>query len=451
MAPPTQTQTQQPRPWGSVNNVLRVVLLLSAIILIRLSAKVATPGLLDELSPNNGDPSFDVPTATIATPKQPTLPTESAVETKGEQHQTAPGMQLEQQASNNNTNARHVQVVAPDAANRTTLLQPQANGTLRHNWRHHPPLSDFAKLIDGHQSNCSLGTAAYHIDNNFGLGSHIALWSQGVCNAMQDGRRLRTHNPTWLWLDQTLCDPTQALQSPWLCYFPRAECLCAKEEHVTIYNVSDPRDKKRNQCNLLKRGNGTLLHSYRAASTEFLFQQVSELVIAEAERQVGLLFGGGSTPDDLITVHIRWGDKFWEMDLASIAEYTRAISDILYQQGKADNSTANIYLATEDPKAVKEFQQAIPPGWKVYYDRTVEELSDFRPAKGNRASHTSKNTKGRAGLVGMGSLLVAMEARWFVLTTASNWSRIMDHLRTQIINPRCNDCTTMVDLRPGIW
>ena len=63
----------------------------------------------------------------------------------------------------------------------------------------------------------------------------------------------------------------------------------------------------------------------------------------------------------------------------------------------------------------------------------------------------TKNTKGRAGLVAMGSLLVAMEAKWFVLTTASNWSRVMDHLRTQIINPRCNNCTHMVDLRPGIW
>ena len=133
---------------------------------------MATPGLLDELSPNNGDPSFDVPTATIATPKRPTLPNESAVEAKEERHHvTAPGLQLDQhqQASNNNTNVHRVQVVAPDAANRATLLQPQANGTLRHNWRHHPPLSDFARRIDGHQSNCSLGTAAYHIDNNFGL------------------------------------------------------------------------------------------------------------------------------------------------------------------------------------------------------------------------------------------------------------------------------------------
>ena len=415
--------------------------------------------MFDEYS-HNRDPSFDIPTTRKATPKKVTLTTESTVDTvdtEEEHQQKAPGtIQVEEPASN--THIHHVRVVAPDATNRTILLQPQANGTLRHNWRHHPPLSDFAKLIADHQSNCTLGTSIYHIDNNFGLGSHIALWSQGVCNAMQDSRRLRTYNPTWLWLDQTMCDPTQALQSPWLCYFPKAECLCRnpKEEEevhnvMTIHNVSDPRDKKRNQCNLLKQGNETLLHSYRAASTEFLFQEVSDLVIAEAERQVGLLFEGGSTPDDLITVHIRWGDKFWEMDLASIDEYTRAISDILYQQGKADNSTANIYLATEDPKAVKEFQEAIPPGWKVYYDRTVEELSDFRPAKGNRASHMSKNTKGRAGLVGMGSLLVAMEAKWFVLTTASNWSRVMDHLRTQIINPRCNFCTTMVDLRPGIW
>lgn len=411
---------KQLRHSTSVNCSLRRALLASAIALIAVASSM-TPALFDTNTYTN--------------------------KSNGDAQQTALAFR------NTTTNdVLHVKVVAHNATNRTTLSQPQATGILRHDWRHHTPLSHFAKLIHSHQTDCSLSTATYYIDNDYGIGSHISLWSQGICNAMQLNRRLRTVNPHWLWLDQTLCDAQVATRSPWLCYFPQAECQCGNSyEELAPVNVSDPRDKKRHQCTLLKEGNSDTLHAFRAASTEVLFQTVSEVVIAEAQRQIGLLFNGSTPPDDLITVHIRWGDKFWEMDLAPIAEYVEAVSYLLRQQGKKDNSTANIYLATEDPKVVHEFSKGIPPGWNVFYDRTVVELKDFRPNKGNRASHMTKNTKGRAGLVAMGSLLVAMEAKWFVLTTASNWSRVMDHLRTQIINPRCNNCTHMVDLRPGIW
>jgi hypothetical protein len=37
--------------------------------------------------------------------------------------------------------------------------------------------------------------------------------------------------------------------------------------------------------------------------------------------------------------------------------------------------------------------------------------------------------KGRTGLVALGLLLLVMEANDFVLTTASNWSRLMDEFR----------------------
>ena len=331
---------------------------------------------------------------------------------------------------------------------------------LRHDWNYHPPQSHLAQLIHAHQTNCSnTKIATYYSDNNYGMGSHVAVWSQGICQAMQQHRRLQTRNPIWLWLDQSKCDMTiQAQQSPWSCYFPMAEPFCPQllqqQQHpeTPTVNLSIPRDHKRHSCHFFAKGDTSQLQAFRAASTEVLFQRVSLVVIAEAERQLGLLFGEKHPPEDLITVHIRWGDKFWEMDLASIQEYLQAISNILiHHQGKQDNLTANIYLATEDPRAAQEFQTAIPPGWKVYYDLTIAELSTYRPPKGNRASHMARNTHGRAGLVGLGSLLLAMEAKWFVLTTASNWSRMMDHLRTQIINPRCNNCTVMVDLRPGIW
>ena len=335
----------------------------------------------------------------------------------------------------------------------TTLILPKANGKLRHDWSFHKPLSRFAKAIEAHQSNCTLPVATYHIDNLFGIGSHVALWSQAICNSMEAGTRLRTYNPIWLWMDQTFCSMETAEKSPLLCYMPGSEFQCGCDEVPPNFNVSDPRDIKRTQCALLKGQGQDILREFRAATTEFLLHRISPLVIKEAERQVGLLFGPEGTPDDLMTVHIRWGDKFWEMPnrtLIAVQGYMDAISTVLHEQF-GHNRTANIYLATEDPRAYQEFRNATPPGWNVYYDRTVMELDRFRPPKGNRASHTAKNTKGRAGLAGFASLLVAMEAKLFVLTTTSNWSRIMDHLRKNVIDPRCNGCTKMVDLVAGVW
>lgn len=345
-------------------------------------------------------------------------------------------------------------------SNATTLLvQPFAKGKLRHDWRSNPPLSSMAIKIMEHQTNCQLPMTTFYMDNDFGLGSHLTLWSQAMCNAMHVKARLRTDNPNWLWMDQTLCDAQQAKRSPLLCYFPSSEFLCHDNDKVSLplesANISDPRETQ-NWCPHLRQNKPKhiqyepKLAEFRAASMEFLFRNLSPIVIQEAQRQSGLIFGPGGAPDDLITVHMRWGDKFWEMDLASVEEYVDGVSKVLQQDGKR-NSTATIYLATEDPKAKEAFLEAAPSGWTVFVDRTIDELNDFRPSKGNRASHTTRNTNGRAGLVAMGSLLVAMEAKYYVLTTKSNWSRMIDFLRTQIIDPRCGNCTEMVDLRPGIW
>ena len=349
-------------------------------------------------------------------------------------------------------------------------------GRLRRNWLHNPPLSNYAKKIEQHQSNCSMPLATHHFDNTFGLGSHVILWGQALCNGMETRLRMRSHEPAWLWLDKEHCDmQEQAILSPMLCYFPSSEYRCSSDlrhtytagDHNTSsttttenssnvavsLNITDPRNKY-DWCKPAKDSDESK-GMIRASSTEYLFQSLSPLVIREAKRQIGIIFPRGVVPEDLVTVHIRWGDKFWEMDLPPIQEYIDAVNTILYKSTHghttANVTTANIYLATEDPRAYQEFMDAKPDGWTVYADITLLEINAFRPPKGNRASWAARNTKGRAGLVALASLLVAMEANMFVLTTKSNWSTIMNHLRTNIVDPRCRNCTEMIDLRPGIW
>jgi hypothetical protein len=362
--------------------------------------------------------------------------------------------------------------------------------------------SNVAQSIRARQFNCSNDVATFALDNDYGLGSHLYQWSQAFCTADELGYRLLTYNPQWLWRDQEYCNggggvrfnhnnnnnnnsvvapqpPQDQSESPFACYFPGMENHQCVDNSVVLpekdpqqqqplfqFNVTSPHDKRRG-CS--KARDETQLPMLRAGAIENIFSNVSSLVVQEAERQVALLFGGDDDdggnhpviPDDLITVHIRYGDKFWEMDLVPIDEYVQAVHELLRRRrdsgryGENDhnnsNGTVHIYLATEDPRAYEEFVAAVPHTWRVYVDRTVTELAAFRPSKGNRASWTTRNTQGRAGLMTVASLLIALEANDFVLTTQSNWSRLLNDLRTMVLDPRCGNCTNAIDLRPGIW
>ena len=138
-----------------------------------------------------------------------------------------------------------------------------------------------------------------------------------------------------------------------------------------------------------------------------------------------------------------------------ISNYIDAIHKILNRRERTKNSSskstskqiANIYLATEDPEAVTEFRKALPKGWNLYVDQFLIDTSEHRNGEYNGNPKMAKALNGNAGLLALGSLLVAMEANDFVLTTKSNWSQLMDELRRTILDPRCGNCTSLIDLR----
>jgi hypothetical protein len=201
--------------------------------------------------------------------------------------------------------------IKPGSDPNKTLLQhgiaPMC-GRLKRQWLHNPPISDYAKQIDKHQSNCSLPVATHHFDNTFGLGSHIVLWGQAMCNGMEENYRMQSYAYEWLWLDQQHCDMNhQAKISPLLCYFPSCEHRCPKNYNpsVKMKNITDPR-KTTDWCKIVKSSQ-EIKSKVRASSTEYLFQRLSPIVVQEAQRQIGIIFPDGYVPDDLVTVHIRWG------------------------------------------------------------------------------------------------------------------------------------------------
>jgi hypothetical protein len=289
------------------------------------------------------------------------------------------------------------------------------------------------------------------------------------------------------------------------CYFPQAEPQCPSifadesshyhhQQHqrpllspnTTVYKLYRGQGRISMECPTVIQGMGLLsLSSARneiyAAGIEFLFSRVSPMVQQEAERQLRRVFSGnvnqmmrsttkttttdpmlndtksvasGSrdivVPPDLITVHIRWGDKGSEMKLVPMEEYIEAVNRIQRERGRPVEK-AVIFLATEDPRAVQELRSKAPPGWTIYLDQYFHDYAMHRSAENvyNGNPLMSNALQGKPGLTALGSLLVAMEANDFVLTTQSNWSRLMNEIRTNILDPRCQNCTKMIDLRPA--
>lgn len=340
---------------------------------------------------------------------------------------------------------------------RPMLPDPKKNilpsGRLRFDWTRLEMLDPLARRIYNHQRNCDLELANFRYRNRYGLGSDLHVWSQAICNALEDGSyRIRTLTP-WIWRDESVCSSSP---SSMLCYFPESELACPDDTSLVtssdsrlIRNITRGQGRISNECPMTIESAGGV-SNIRTATTVYLWSRVSPLVQSEAERQMRKVYPDGSPPNDLITVHIRWGDKKAEMKLVPIDAYVDAVHAIIRKRGLDDlEHNASIYLATEDPRAVAEFQDAAPSSWSIYVDPYFAEMLPYRNPKYNGNPQVAKELAGRPGLIALGSLLVAMEADAFVLTTASNWSRLLNELRKGILDPRCNNCTIMVDLRPG--
>jgi len=347
------------------------------------------------------------------------------------------------------------------------------------------PFSPLAYEMYRHQSDCSKPLANFRYRNRFGLGSDLHVWTQALCNSMDDGFRVVTEFP-WIFFHNETChrqsnhDKTsnKAELSPMVCYFPNSELRCPDDaSQVESGNITKKLYKGAGQISRLcqqARSYSTLdgtprnvtFEDVRAAGIEYLFGTgVSPAIVEEAERQVQLVFAsyhkegiprdGRLVPPNLITVHVRWGDKKAEMRLVQMKEYIEAVKEIVNKRDQKsngrDDESIHIFLATEDPEAVTAFHEQAQPNWKIYVDQYFQDLLEHRNPEYNGNPKMTKELEGSPGVIALGSLLLAMEANDFVLTTASNWSRLMDELRKNILNPRCNNCTTMIDLRYGTW
>ena len=333
----------------------------------------------------------------------------------------------------------------------TSRDPPKKNHGLRFDWSNLTLTTTLGRAMQAHQSNCALPLGDLRMRNVAGLGSDLHLWTQALCNAMQHKVRVQTYLP-WIYHDGTACR-NHSQDTAMLCYFPDSELLCP-DDRAALRNTTTNRTQlyveKRmvlKQCAVIRKRYNASFPQVRTSGIEYLFSHTSSVVIQEAERQLKQVFGDEvPLPSQLITVHIRWGDKSIEMDLVPIQEYVDAVQSLASDKNLT-GADVNIFLASEDPQAVKQFQNAARSHqWNVFVDAYFQDFGDVPHQGINGNSKLSKRLQGRPGLVALASVLVALQANSFVLTTRSNWSRLINELRKSVLDPRCDSCSRLIDL-----
>ena len=232
--------------------------------------------------------------------------------------------------------------------------------------------------------------------------------------------------------------------NPLQCYFGNVFTPCV-EESPTTAEMKPHVQWQQLKCPRLVNhvGNYTASTNIHSDVTEYMFSQVNPAVVDLVEKEALKIFGRNGAPEKMITVHIRWGDKAHEMggSLVSMDQYVAAVKYFIKKHGL---STVSIFLTTEDPRAATLFKThdtVLKNKWTIY-----EYTSAISP---NKATHTpaldAKASKGKFGLISLIVLLLSMESQYFVLTTASNWSVLMQSLVISVVNQRSE--VDYIDLR----
>lgn len=319
-----------------------------------------------------------------------------------------------------------------------------AGGMLRHDWTAGTLFTPLAREIASNQLNCTK-RVYFHRQNNWGMGSDIHTWSQAVCNSMQHGAALLQLNEQWIWNDKKFCEA--ATTQPLQCYFNVFKKCPGPVGHPIMPFKHDydrcPKyitdDKSRQE--------------FRAAAMEFLFSTMNKKLVEEAETAMKEIFGKDGIPKDLITMHLRWGDKKIEMKLVSEQEFATAIDELV---GNYTIAKPHIFITTESNHALTAMQAYVKKhrkDWTLYHYAPSVFETRLEPTSNTTLVHnpmnTARHTGGSIGRASLVSLLLALEAKYYVLTSGSNWSRLINELRLNVVNHVCNNCTVMMDLREG--
>ena len=306
-------------------------------------------------------------------------------------------------------------------------------------WTNRELHSPLAKRIGANQDTCT-EKIYYHQMQNSGMGSDFHTWSQALCNSLQYSSTLVQVDEPWIWADKSFCNEEDHRQ-PLSCYFGM-HLTCPNSTLASTAPISW--NNRMYMCESYIYDIPSRL-LFRAAAIEYLFANLNPKLVHVAEKAIPIVFGPKGIPDNLITVHVRWGDKSKEMNLVNQTEYFNAIEQLVTKHQLSD---PHVYITTESKEGLDKLIEEIKiqgKSWKVHHYEAAVYNGNMSPTS------VAANSQGSLGLHSLISLLLAMEAKYYIITSGSNWSRVIDELRTTVVDVACGNCTDSVDLREGFF
>lgn len=333
-----------------------------------------------------------------------------------------------------------------------TEISIQGLGSSLHEWA--------SALCYAHQANLTLVT----VHNSRPL---FTKWDQGKVHCPIDPHSLRTASApksvqctvqitanSWYFEGAKHCSQA-TLRRPMACLFGDDTSPCSAEQLQGRKVQLAVGRQKWGGCGLLVCPRQCGGPSY-ASLLMVPFSRLTTPVLTEAAAALSSLFGEGGVPRDMVTVHIRWGDHHkHHVKRFAATDYADAVVGLLGRNGRS-HERANVFLMTEDMAAVaafEEYAQQHHPLWTLRYHGPAVAMDSRSPgpkasenqrkAASRKSSGTgllhgtdvSPMSAGRAmggvlGLESIVSLLLSLEAEYFVLTTASNWGRLAAEVLT---------------------
>ena len=367
--------------------------------------------------------------------------------------------QLEEASEPNPTIPTSSMSTAPDvlpvSGGRT--IQPVK---LRHSWSGRSAHSQAARQLLARQSDCSKPQIKTVMTSS-GMGSDLHMWSESMHNAHLAGASLVVVGK-WKWEDKHFCVAATEYV-PLSCYFantrpcplnsvPLGSSASVRSPLFSNLEESDPR---------LGIAEGErIIQPRRTAAMELLFSNVSDTILDRTRHAATHIFGYTGSPDQMITVHIRWSDKGREAKLQRIGKYIEAVTTLVKKHSIP--SPVSIFVMSEDVSALAAFKQSANPNWRIFhydYDdpaaiasHRTGEIDALKSSTTNEQKEELFYTFGKdktnvQGAWSLITLLLSLESQYFVLTTSSNWSRLVNELRESILDVDCDRCTDFVDLQ----
>lgn len=291
------------------------------------------------------------------------------------------------------------------------------------------------------QANCSNPTCFYKVGHN------------STAKAHHGGKSSPARRPfpsPWVWDDPRSCTHEGSLALPMSCSFegsllmPCGKMLLDTVKHGTLSQRSveflslmpGSRSQQKSGCDIFYGcpessacGNGF------GAALEYLFAHLGRPVLDRAQSAMSSVFGG-SVPSELITLHMRWGDKITETGINPVGDYIEAVQTMQSRCKTSTNATQHIFVTTEDRAALDSFvgavkTQALP--WKIYaWDQSI--IQDSRVQSGIGPTpmappQLAQRSDGSLGITSLAALLLAVEAKYYVLSPNSNWGHLINEVQ----------------------